>query len=191
MKTKDKLMLIALLILPQGALADIYEYGLGLSYGQYSVNDPDGPTDVAFTQAVSGQWIVTSRKHWRWWIDAQYVNFDLDYTPGNIGQAVRSFHIDAVYQRGFRLPMYLDGWIGAGLGMGINKMTNRALVDDQGFITQSFDDRDETNYSIITNAGFAFGGKDARMTLNARYTIALDNDVETMNTGFFIVFTYD
>ena len=128
-------------------------YAAGVAY--VNVDDPDGPTDRAwifrpFTLVYTDK--ITTGIHYRYWAELYYQETSLDASTTNVGQFIKQY--------GIRLSMKLKiwkisddwhTWFGAGFDIANTNYEDRHLVDDAGFLTTRFDDRNELELGALIN----------------------------------------
>jgi hypothetical protein len=131
-------------------------FGIGVTQGNYSVEDPDGETDSTTETSVFGVMTMPFNRNlpeWRYWFELGHQSFDLDASQTNVGQSVTSTSFEAVIQRGLKISTGFRPWLGAGFGAGLNDYTDRYTIDQDGYLKEHFEDRSETNIYGILNAG--------------------------------------
>ena len=133
-------------------------FGASVNFGNLSVEDPNGESESKSELFISGIMTLPMDRNypeWRYWFDATYKSFELAPSISNIGQQVSSFSISAVAQRGLNVSSEFRPWLGIGLNLSLDDYENRFLVARDGFISERFSNRSETNLGIVFNVGIS------------------------------------
>jgi len=89
----------------------------------------------------------------RVWYELKYRAFTLEPSTIKIGQEVKSFSLSVTAQTVWTAPGIGHYWAGVGLAMSADDFSHRTVVDQDGFLAQSFSDRKEMNIGMILNTG--------------------------------------
>ena len=137
---------------PLGLPDNTAKIGYGAAYAYVSVDDPDGSTKDEWVaqplNLVYTDWLFSDIRQWS---ELYYFSGSLDADSTNIGQDIESFGLRFSLQSSFRLTKSWSPWFGAGVSLSNTKYTARHTKDADGFLLQSYDDRDETHVSLLLN----------------------------------------
>lgn len=163
------------------------QWGAGISYGRYTVDDPDGDTGSTDTAAVSLLFNYTLSKTWRSWTELNITKFRLPYSEQEIGQDVRAIHLDFIFQRG--VPLFDSStWLGVGYGFGYIEYIDRS-TSINGVIGDAFEDREEANHGYIVDIGYELGPVSRKMIgIQAKYFKSQNEGVDRTTIGMYVTF---
>ena len=163
------------------------QWGAGISYGSYTVDDPDGNTGSTETAAISLLLNYTLSKTWRSWMELNYVEFVLPYSEQEIGQDVQAVHLDVLFQRA--IPLFdSSSWLGIGYGIGYNKIVDRS-TSINGVIGDEFEDRKEANHGYIADIGYELGPVSQKMIgVQAKYFKSQNEGADRATIGLYVTF---
>ncbi len=126
-------------------------YSPSISIGSF--DDPNGETDVGNSVSlisIGASLEVGRNKRLIGFISRN--EFDIDATETNVGQKIDGYDVEGGYQWQFPIARNLKPWLGLGMYAGNYSSTGRHLVDSNGFLTQTFEDRELSDYGITLNA---------------------------------------
>ncbi|WP_455202466.1 hypothetical protein [Kaarinaea lacus] len=137
---------------PLGLPKNTAKIGYGIGAGYVSVDDPDGDTKNNLT-VLPFNFIYTDwlKGEIRQWTELYYYKTSLDADANNIGQDVERYGIRFSLQKSFRLARSWSPWLGVGIDVSNASYTARHTKDSDGFLIQSFPDREETDLSVLLN----------------------------------------
>ncbi|HEY5603131.1 MAG TPA: hypothetical protein VIM41_08495 [Gammaproteobacteria bacterium] len=143
---------------PFGLPVNTAKIGYGVGYAVVSVDDPDGNSKdegaVQPLNLVYTDWLFSNSKLFsdiKQWTEVFYFETSLDAVDNNIGQDVQSFGIRFSLQKSFRFTDSFSPWFGAGVDISRTRYTVRHTRDAEGFLLQSFEDRDDTGIAFLFN----------------------------------------
>lgn len=167
-----------------------FELGVGVASAFLSVDDPVGNTGAVLTPNVSLIAIYTPIQNWRLWTDLGFQKFSLAYSGTQVGQKVSSLHLDFMVQRSLLPNLGIEGWVGLGLGLGMNKATDRATINSIGFLQEKYPDRDELNSNMMLYFAMDIGTiQNRRIGVHGRFYKSLKNDIEGFVVGLYCFLT--
>ena len=190
---KSFLLISLLLIASQSAIA---RQGNDLVYGYYpkmaflGVDDPDGDTDTSSDLQAFGV-VVLYKLERDTRIMATLNIYDFELSPGfnQIGQDVETTSFAVFYQSQFKLGRSFKPWLGAGPVFNIDEFTNRVDTDSDGFLNETFSDREETTIGLGLIASQEWELNDSfSLGLNFEYQIPLDESLEGFTIGFSVLY---
>jgi len=161
--------------------------GAGVYYGIFTIDDPQGDTGTSYTPSAAAFIGYAPNRLWRGMANLNYQNFSLPYSTTNIGQDVNALRLDLLIQRAFLIFKHTS-WVGVGIGIENNKITNRGTELNDRF-ADKFDDRNETNYGFVIDFGYEIVPiKNSTLGVNAKLYQTLDNGVNAFLVGLFFSF---
>jgi hypothetical protein len=143
---------------PLGLPHNTAKIGYSAAYAYISVDDPDGnskdnwagqPLNLVYTD-----WLFSDVKPFsdlKHWTEIFYFKTSLDADENNIGQNLESYGIRFSLQKSFRLTASWSPWFGAGIDVARTRYTARHTRDANGFLLQSFAEREDTGVSLLLN----------------------------------------
>jgi len=150
------------------------QWGAGLSTFTGDINDPDGATNVSdLFLSFSGVSVIESGRDNRWFSLINFGSYDVDPTTELIGQSNDYYYVGTSYQTNFRWSRNVKPWFGIGLGLGYESFTGRHTVDVDGFLNQSFVDRDEFGALLMLDASHDFEVFKQNFVIRVSYMAAL------------------
>ena len=147
------------------------QFGLGASVGSVSIDDPDGSTGSSFVIYPTFLYLLNVSRDTRFVSDLLYLSYSLDASQSEIGQKVASLSISGVYEWKKRVSRDFKPWIGVGLGYGSNSSKNRHTVDADGFLDDSFADRNSSGVSVILDVSTDINLNHTNMLLRGNFTV--------------------
>lgn len=117
------------------------------------IDDPAGDTDDEI-QAVpfSISLVHDLNNKTRIYTTFSYIDAaEVDASPSNVGQEVTGYQLTATWQHIIKFSHALKFYIGIGAGVTQVDFEKRHLVDSDGFLVQSFADREETSFGVVVN----------------------------------------
>ena len=168
-------------------------YGLGVSTGNFSVEDPDGGAETVSETVLFGVMTLPVNRNyplWRYWFEVGYRSFELEPSQTEVGQKVDSIKLDAQFQRGFNVSTHFRPWVGVGVGVDLSDYADRHTVDQDGYLKDHFSDRSETGIHGLLNAGIASRQFDAGFVLGASltYEVPFGDTVESSTLNVFFLY---
>lgn len=137
---------------PLGLPPSTAKLGYSAAYVRASVDDPDGDTQTASGVQPLGlvytDWLIGD---FRYWSELYYYATELDAATNRIGQDVKRYGVRFSAQKNLRFMQAWAPWLGLGLDVSQANYSNRHTVDSEGFLADSFDDRDEVAVSLLVN----------------------------------------
>lgn len=167
-----------------------FEWGVGIASAFLSVDDPKGDTEAVLTPNLSFIAAYTPLQNWRLWTDLSFQKFSLAYSATQIGQKVSSLHLDLMLQRSLVPNLGIAGWVGFGLGLGMNNATDRAISNSAGFLQEKYPDRDELNANMMLYFAMDIGTiQNRRIGVHGRFYKSIKNDIEGFVVGLYCFLT--
>src|SRR3990172_1734705 len=128
--------------------------GYGVSLRQLTVEDPDGDvpakTDFVFLNLY---YFDEYSRDTRYYVEFSLLDTDIDAEGNKIGQDIASTGIRTSFQKRLRLGRSFKPWVGAGAGIFQEEFTQRHTIDSDGFLLNTFPDRDSTHLVLSVDAG--------------------------------------
>ena len=164
--------------------------GYGLSVGQVTVNDPDGATkSTTDTTLFQLYYFHEYTRDLRYYTELLINDFNLDASTNHIGQQVEQKSIGFGLQKRFRFTRHTKPWIGIGLNVSQEEYTERHTIDGDGFLAQTFNDREETVISINLQAMSEYKmNKQFLLGLKAQYLTPIDDGVESFSISAIVLY---
>lgn len=191
MKFVLKLLLFTFPLANTAIASEYIKYGVAGNIGNFSVEDPDGDTASQNSTYLSGILLTPVNRNnpsMRLWYEFSFRSFDLDASTSNIGQEVNSLSISATLQKGWSTKTIDAYWVGIGAALSLDDYSDRFKLDNQGFLSQQFNDRSETILGIIFNAGFNMpAAKGYMYGFNFNFHLPIDDGVSGISTSLFVM----
>jgi len=186
-------LLVALLLVVSPLSNAETRFGVGVTQGNYSVEDPDGSADSTTEASIFGVVTMPMSRNWpdyRYWFQVEHKSFELDASTSEVGQDVTSTSLSAIIQRSFSVSSDFRPWLGLGAGAGINDYDGRHTIDEDGFLKDRFDDRSNTSMYLILNAGISFRKLDNGVFIGTsiNYERPIDDGIESTNLNVFLLY---
>jgi len=186
-------LLVALLLVVSPLSNAETRFGVGVTQGNYSVEDPDGSADSTTEASIFGVVTMPMSRNWpdyRYWFQVAHKSFELDASTSEVGQEVTSTSLSAIIQRSFSISSDFRPWLGLGAGAGINDYEGRHTIDEDGFLKDRFDDRSNTSMYLILNAGISFRKLDNGVFIGTsiNYERPIDDGIESTNLNVFLLY---
>lgn len=161
------------------------KYGWTPGYINYSVDDPNGSTESASELHLLGaSYIFPISQISRIMGAVNIYDFDLKSSTSNIGQQVETISFSAYYQYRFRWSRNFKPWFGVGLVTNMDKFTKRHRVDSDGFLVETFPDREDTNMNLGLLASYEWDvNSSISMDFNIEYMVPLSESLEGLKFG--------
>ncbi len=184
MKKIISLILLSYLV-TTGYAKDEIRYGWSPSFVALSIDDPDGNTNSSSElQLLGGTVIYPLSRSTRTLVSLSLYDFELDAGVNKIGQGVESLSIAGSYQWKFKMSRKFKPWLGVGLNINMDELTNRHTIDQDGYLAQTYTDREETSIGINLGASHEWDISDGiLMGLNIEYLIPLGESLEGFKIG--------
>ena len=171
--------ILTIILLMMSTIVSANKVGYSPSYVAYEITDPDGSTDsVSEFVPVSGVLVWKLTKKTRLWSQYSFLDAEIDSSETDIGQDIVSHEIVVNYQKQFALSRSFKPWFGLGLGFNSAEFTSRHTVDQDGFLDQVFEDRDEAFASIHANMSYEW-------EINNQVSFGLNADISVTNADAF------
>jgi hypothetical protein len=126
--------------------------GYGLGIGHISVDDPKGDSDTKWSplplNLIYTDWLTSDI---RYWTEVFYYDSSLDAGTDKIGQNINHYGIRFSLQKSLRISPMWAPWFGAGLGFSHANYTDRHIIDNDGYLVESYPDREESLVALILN----------------------------------------
>lgn len=137
---------------PLGLPENTAKIGYGMGAANVAIDDPDGSTRDNWAaqpfNLIYTDWLL---RDIRQWTELYYFKAALDADATNVGQNVQSYGIRFSLQKNYRVSPSWSPWFGAGIEVANSHYDTRHTKDADGFLLQSFDDRQETNVAFLIN----------------------------------------
>lgn len=146
----------------------------------YVSQEPEGDTDremVVYPLTLSATFNINRIN--RIVTDFRYVDFDVPAGKGGLGVTVEGYQFSTVFQHQFRLARNFRPWIGGGVISSIIETTDRFRTDNDGFLIERFDDREETSLAGVISTGLEFEiTRQWHLAAEARYEMPFSDGLE-------------
>ncbi len=161
------------------------KYGWSPGYISYSVDDPNGSTESAGElQLLGASYIYPFSRTSRVLGAINIYDFDLKSSVTDVGQKVETISFSGYYQYRFRWSRTFKPWLGAGLVTNMDKFSKRHRVDSDGYLVESFPDREDTNLNLGLLASYEWDvNSSISMDFNIEYIMPLSNSLEGLKFG--------
>ncbi len=156
----------------------------------FEVNDPDGKTDSASDFQYIGALITLKlERDTRLMSYIALYDFNLDAGFNQVGQSVETTSFAAYYQSQFKLGRSFKPWLGVGGVINIDEFTNRVDTDQDGFLRNTFKNRNETVPGIGLIASQEWELNDSiSLGLNVEYLIPIGDTLEGLSVGLSVIY---
>ncbi|MCP5005400.1 MAG: hypothetical protein GY941_15905 [Planctomycetes bacterium] len=174
----------------QASAESSIRFGYMPRFINYSVNDPDGSTDTASEiQALGGMIAYKLGRGSRIFSYMSIYDFDIDYGFNKIGQTVESTSFGIYYQSEFKFSRTFKPWLGLGGAINIDEFTNRADTDSDGFLLNTYPDRDGVYTSLGFLASQEWSISDSlSLGINFEYLIPISETFEGFSINFSLIY---
>lgn len=136
--------------LGQAQRASMFGYSIGAAL--VSVDDPVGDTDTVWVlQPVT---LIYTARLWssvRYWSELYYYQATLEAGLNKVGQDVRRYGTRLSLQKSLRVSPKWLAWFGVGVDISQAKYTSRHSIDSDGFLLETFSDREEIAAAGVIN----------------------------------------
>ena len=150
---KTAIGLIAMCVMGSAyARDDTFEFDWGLygKAGSYSVEDPNGSAADEFAFMPGAKITFPFSRRGKQFVGGvELIEFSLDASESNLGQDVSGYRVWGGYEHRFNISRSFKFWGGIGLTLDSVSFEKRHTIDEDGFLKERFDDRDEA-YSGLT-----------------------------------------
>lgn len=144
----------------------------------FTVDDPDGDTETvnaAVPWALAAVYDLDNKA--RIYTTATYFDFNLDADTDAVGQDITGYQLSCAYQRIIKLSYSFQFYLGAGVVYTSTEFENRYTVDDDGYLADRFEDREENIFSAIVDISNEWELNDSiDIGFNISYQHALQDD---------------
>ena len=124
--------------------------GYSLGVNRIQVNDPEGNTQAVFAvQPVKFIYTDWWKRGNRYWLELYYQQANLSANTANIGQQLQQSGLNYFVQKNYLLNDIFRPWVGAGVGVSIAQYQKRHSVDDEGYLLNTFPDRQQYLLDIL------------------------------------------
>ncbi len=177
------LFLLIFLVIPSPAMARKWKVGMMLGTGITSVDDPAGSTELKLDISyLNGIATIPFKRDRRVLTHLFYQNFNLNNSNNKVSGSVKSLGLNTSYQWRFRFSRKWKPWFGAGLGFSQDKISNRKKLDGDGFIIQTFSDREDDAINLLLNASTKIKTwEKADFGVHAQIDIPISGDITRFN----------
>ena len=128
---------------------DHYGIGFGLNAFYFGPEDPQGDADQAFSiSPLTFFYLSKLGRDSRVFGNIVYHEYFLDASTKNIAQDVKRYAVTSTYQTRFRMSRTFKPWLGVGMSFASESFDNRFTVDSDGFLAQSFANRDDSGLAL-------------------------------------------
>jgi len=128
----------------------------------------------------------------RYYTELLINDFSLDASTTHIGQQVEQKSIAFGIQKRVRFTRHTKPWFGIGLNVSQEQYTQRHTIDGDGFLDQTFNDREETVISINLQAMSEHEiNKQFSLGLRAQYLRPVDEGVEGVSVSGIVLYKFD
>ena len=177
---------------PLGLPKNTAKIGYGIGGAHISVDDPDGDTqgkwDVQPLTLVYSDWLVSGYRHWS---EVYFYQTSLDPTSTSVGQDVERVGLRFSLQKNIRLNKSFAPWIGGGLDVSRVDYSVRHTKDSDGFLIESFDDRNENAVSLILNVMNEWTiQSDWSIAAKLEQSVAIQSDISDFLATVNLLFRY-
>lgn len=193
MKKTSLFLILAIFFLSiNQCFADVIrtDWGVSVNQGNYTVEDPDGTADAVSKTTVSPNMALLLNDRMRMWMQLNFLDLNVPYSEGNVGQRVRSTSFDTLFQRAINQSNHLF-YISAGGSISIDSFNNRYVSDGSGYITEKYDNRKGFNLALLVGAGYSKVFGDNSYGINLLYKQPIDNGIGEIQIGFYTLFLGD
>jgi hypothetical protein len=177
---------------PLGLPDNTAKIGYSIGTASISVDDPDGSTEDNWaTQPftlIYTDWFIQDIRQWS---ELYYFETALDADATRVGQNVERYGVRFSLQKSYRLTQSWSPWFGAGLDLSNTNYNTRHTKDADGFLIEAFDDRDETNVSLLFNILSEWSlRKDWTIGAKLQQLIPASGDISEFSAAMTILYRY-
>lgn len=145
--------ILALLFVNSAHAMDGSRLGYGVSLRHVTVEDPDGSVPAENEFGFLNLFYVDEySRDTRYYVEFTMSDTDIDAKGNKIGQDISSTGIRTSFQKRLRLGRFFKPWVGAGAGIFQEEFTQRHTIDSDGFLLNTFPDRDTTHLVLSVDA---------------------------------------
>lgn len=188
------ILIVLFALTSKAAMADKMKFGAGLSVGNYTVNDPVGPTESTTSATLSlvmAMPVHPKLPRFQLFNRLSYTSFELDTVGNDVAQDVSSLSIESMVRRAFPTrEMPFKPFIGAGIGLGFNDYKNRLTLDKDQFVDEVFSNRSTNDLYSLLSVGLAFKKNEIGMLFGAALTqrIRFGDDIDSTELGIYVLY---
>lgn len=177
---------------PLGLPKNTGKIGYSIGTSNVSIDDPNGATTDEWAaqpfNLIYTDWLF---RDIRQWTELYYYKTSLEADDSNIGQNIKRLGLRFSLQKTYRLTQSWSPWFGAGVDLSNNKYSTRHTKDSDGFLIESFDDRDETSFSLLLNVLSEWSlQKDWTVGAKLEQTIPVDGDITEFTAALTVLYRY-
>lgn len=127
-----------------------FSFGTFTGIGFYSIDDPEGETEAkAVTQIIDFFGTYSIGRDSRLFFEFSMIDEDFNASTTETGLTIESTDLTALYQTRLRMSKAFKPWLGAGLMFSQAEYSRRFLVDNNGFLAQSFPNRSVNETALV------------------------------------------
>jgi len=117
-------------------------------------------------------------------INLRGINATFPAGKSGFGVDTSGYQVSYIWDRKIRLARDFKPWFGGGLVTGFFNQKNRQKTDADGFVTQTFADKNETVFSLVLNASVDWElTRTWYFNLNTLYEIPVTNGLQGFGVG--------
>ncbi len=190
----SKIVFIVLLLLASFSTYAERESTIRIGYSpriiNLSVDDPDGNTNSSSEAQYLGAMVLYEMsRNKRLYSYLALYDFALDPGVDKTGQDVESTSFGFYYQSNFKLSRSFKPWLGVGGVVNVASFTNRLTVDSDGYIENTYSDRDDTAISLGLSASNEWKLNDSlSWGINVEYLYPLGETLEGFTASLNIIY---
>ncbi|NOZ51830.1 MAG: hypothetical protein GXP08_01615 [Gammaproteobacteria bacterium] len=166
--------------------------GYAAGIANVNVGDPDSstkrvwifqPFKLIYTDKI------TSGFPYRYWTELYYQEVSLDASVTDIGQFIKQYGIRVSMQRKMWRTSGWNTWFGAGFDIAQTNYADRHLIDNDGFLTTRFEDREEGEFGVLINFSGEIGlAQNVVFSVKVEQAFVADKGIDTLSLS--AVFLY-
>lgn len=156
------------------------------------VDDPDGQTQTTymlqpFNLVYTDRLVSTAR----FWSEVYYQEGTLDPTSKEIGQAIKRVGARLSIQSHLNLALPGKPWFGVGLQVEKENYSLRHTVDEDGFLLQTYPDRETLAVSVLVDAATEWRlSRRWDLSGKAAYAIPVNNGIAELAFAAVFLFSF-
>jgi len=177
---------------PLGLPQNTGKVGYSIGTSNLSLDDPNGATtDVWAAQPLTliyTDWLIGDIRQWT---EVYYYKTSLDANASNIGQNIQRAGLRFSLQKTYRVTQSWSPWFGAGIDLSDNQYTTRHTKDTDGYLIEAFDDRKETEFSLLLNMLSEWSlQKDWTVGAKLEQSIPVNGDITEFTAAVTVLYRY-
>ena len=177
---------------PLGLPQSTGKIGYSIGTSNISLDDPNGATKGDWAaqplNLIYTDWLI---RDIRQWIELYYYKASLEADDTNIGQNIERYGLRFSLQKTYRLTQAWSPWFGAGIDLSNNHFSTRHTKDSEGFLIETFDDRDETNLSLLINMLSEWSlQKDWTVGAKLEQSVPVSGDITEFTAAVTVLYRY-